>query len=258
MARRHDSTRRGRVGGHQVRPHRRRVAARRARDARVEAHDARRPRRPRRALQPALGRDRPDRAGLAGRAVGSRLRLGGGRRRAERPPRARDRGRAATGRRTALGERRASRQLRAELRDDLRRLCVGGRRPVLVGAPLADLERAESDPLAAPDVAGGVHDAAPQPRVRRDPRRDPGRRGRRRRDRSPRLDGRRLTRRLAARHACSPREARCLRPQPLSARPETRDTAHRWLQAVHDDHDGDDRQAGRPRRRATFRAPASG
>ena len=51
---------------------------------------------------------------------------------------------------------------------------------------VVDLERAEPAPLAAADVADGLHAAPPEPGVRRDPPGEPGLGGRRRRDRAAR------------------------------------------------------------------------
>ncbi len=132
--------------------------------------------------------------------------------------------------------------------DDVRGIRDSRGPQILVGAPLADLERAE------PGAVGSVRQ-----RLRCTPRGCsiprmlaihtviPGAQvagG----GTAPRGSSRRrLTCRLAARHARGARKAGRVRAQPVSARPEARDAAQRRLRAMHDDHDGDDRQAGRSR-----------
>ena len=85
------------------------------------------------------------------------------------------------------------------------------------------------------------------------------REGRRRRNRAARLDRRRLARRLDHGDAPRPRAARRLRAQPLSARPEARDSAARArVQGLHDGDDGDAQPPRATRRRSTSRARGSG
>ena len=94
-----------------------------------------------------------------------------------------------------LGERRQDAELRAR-RLLVRRLCPRCGHALPLGEAVADVERAEPGALAAPDVAARLRPPDPQPRLRGDPRRDPGREGRRRRHRAARLERRRLARQV--------------------------------------------------------------
>ena len=121
-----------------------------------------------------------------------------------------------------------------------------------LGRPVAHLERAQPGALAAADEPCGLCTSAAQPCVRGDSRCDPGREGRRRRDRSARRHRRRLTRRLdpwdagrAPRRVCA---------SPLSV-DDPRDAVHGRLRPLRDDHDGDAR-ASADRGRARVRAEA--
>ena len=103
-----------------------------------------------------------------------------------------------------------------------------------------------------PTTAGGLRAPAPQPRLCRDSRSDSRRQGGGRRHRPACLDRRRLTGQLDPRHAERRSPARRLRAPSVSVE-HPRDALHRWLRALHDDHDGDARAAplrGRPRIRA--------
>ena len=136
----------------------------------------------------------------------------------------------------ALGERRPDAELRA------RRLLVRRLRPrrgdaLPLRAAVADVERAQPGALAAPDLAEHLRPPDPQPRLRRDPCRDPGREGRRRRHRAAWLDQRRLARQVDPRHAQRPRPPRRLCAPSVSVE-QPRDAVHARLQVLRDDHDG--------------------
>ena len=206
-----------------LRPGNARRADRRARP------DRRRPRPLHDQLEP--GREGPREEELGECGCGSR-----------RPEQARDcAGRDAL-RRSALGKRRPCSELGAEVGRDLRGLRRRGCEPLLVGQAVARLERAEPASLAASDHASDLRDETAQSRVHRNPQRDSGREGRRRRHCSTRLDRRRFAGRLDprdGRRGCPPR---CLRAQPVSAR-SLRDALDRRLRALRDDHDVDARAA---------------
>ena len=113
-------------------------------------------------------------------------------------------------------------ELRPDLGHGVPRLRDGRCHPVRVGGEVADLERAEPGALVAPDEPRDLHLASPQSSLCGDSRSDPERASCRRRNGAARLDGRRLTGRVAHRNAQGAREARRLRAQPLPTRPEAR------------------------------------
>ena len=193
----------------------RRLARPRRRHARRAARPPRASRRRRRALQPALGPDR---------SLARRVRLGGQRRSAERPPRPRDPGRGRDRRHPTVGQRRQGEELRTG-RVLVRRLRPRSRVPLSLGEAVADVERAEPGALAPPDDARDLRPSDPQPRLRRDPRRYPGREGRGRCHRAARLERRCLAGEVDPRDARRPRPARCVRPPSVSVE-QPRDAVH--------------------------------
>ena len=197
----------------------RRLARPRRRHARRAARPPRAARRRRRALQPALGSDR----GLA-----RRVRLGGQRRSAQRPPRPRDPGRGRDRRLAAVGQRRQGEELRPG-RVLVRRLRPRRRLPLPLGEAVADVERAEPGALAPPDDARDLRPSDPQPRLRRDPRRHPGREGRGGRHRAARLERRRLAGEVDPRDAQPPAPGSMSTPtiriRPAAARRRSRAAA---------------------------------
>ena len=181
--------------------------------------------------QLARGREGPREEELGERGRGSR--------RTERP---RDRtGRDAL-RRSALGKRRPCSELGAEVGLDLRGVRRRGREPL----PWVKLWLVWNEP----NQRRWLRPTTPQtyvtkllnPAYARNPQRDPGREGRRRRHRSTRLDRRRLPGRLDPRYGRRGRAPGCLRAQPVSAQ-ALRDTLDRRLRALRDDHDVDARAA---------------
>ena len=174
--------RRGRGARRRVRAHRRRVAARRARDARVErVATARRRSASQSCGSPCAGtRSRPREPADAGRA--GRIPPTTGRRTtpcSNGAPRPRDRRRAPTRGHAGLGERRRPAELRAEL---ARRPSPPSPPPPPRDYPWVRRWLIWNEPnqrlWLRPTTPGDLHDAAPQPGVRRDPRGDPRRAGR--------------------------------------------------------------------------------
>ena len=117
----------------------------------------------------------------------------------------------------AWANERARPELRPAAAARLPRVRARGRVALPMGALLADLERAEPPALAQADEGVDLRRASAQPRLRGDPLGAAACTRRRRCDRAARRARRRRARYLASRHGSGTREARCLRPQSVSA-----------------------------------------
>ena len=194
------------------------------------------------------------------RPAGSCLRLVGADRGARRASLARDRRRPATRRCTFLVERRQAVELRADTRQ---RRSVRSRPLWRTQYPWIRKFQIWNEPNQArwlrPTSAPLYVTRLLNPAYAAIHARDQGREGRRRENRTERLDRRCLAACLDRRHASRARAPRRVRTQPVSARPETGDPAARTtVRDLHDSHDGDARAGSSGSSRAISRALGSG